>query len=140
MSTRNCLPELPASVAEIADVIGRDAALRLVGALPPAGSRSWRRVVYVPKRLKPGHPLIDMVGLEAAQALARHFAGAVVQPGACADMIRAWNTRHLRRLAAEGWPADELAEAFGLSARQVRNLAPDVVARRSRPRATGDRR
>ena len=51
------LNDLPESVQEIADVIGRDGALRLVCQMPVCyraqNKRSHKVILYVPKRLKP---------------------------------------------------------------------------------------
>lgn len=116
--------KLPASVQEIVDVIGRDRALYLVGRLPAAGGRSWRRVLYVPKRLDTdtGRKLVEMVGREDAEKLRRHFGGEILQPGNCGNILRAYCQREVRRMADQGCAPADIAEVVGLSEYRVREI------------------
>ena len=60
------LNDLPQSVREIAEAIGREAALLLIGRLPvcyrDAGKKSPKVILYVPKRLPPDHQLVEILG------------------------------------------------------------------------------
>ncbi len=80
-------PPLPDSVQEIADVIGR-AALRLVGALPrwrggSPGHESTRVILYVPRKLRPDHRLVQIIGYPAALRLVQAFGGEILYPANC---------------------------------------------------------
>lgn len=118
--------KLPRSVQEIADVIGRDAALFLIGQLPRAYSSchpSGQVILYVPKTLKPDHPLVSLMGWNAAHKLVRAFGGEILQPATCADVYRDFRDRSIQRLLREGHSAKTLGEWFGVCDRHVRNLA-----------------
>lgn len=117
--------DLPPSAQEIAEVIGRDRALFLIGNLPAAGGRSWRRVLYVPKRMGPDHPLVQLMGAEDAEKLRRHFGGAILQPANCGYIARAFRDREVRRMAADGLPVPSIAAAVGLSDYRVREILRD---------------
>lgn len=118
--------DLPPSAQEIADVIGRDRALFLIGNLPAAGGRSWRRVLYVPKRMGRDHPLVQLMGAEDAERLRRHFGGAILQPANCGYIARAFRDREVRRMAAEGVPVTSIAASVGLSDYRVREILRSV--------------
>lgn len=113
---------LPESVQEIADVIGREKALELIGKLPACGRRSWRVVLYVPKRLKPDHKLVQLIGWPTADKLVRHFGGEILQPSNCRCVVRAQRNERIRDLAANDNNPQQIAEQVGLSERQVRNI------------------
>lgn len=113
---------LPPSAQEIADVIGRERALFLIGKLPKAGSRSWRVCLYVPKRIGPDHPLVSLIGWRDANLLVREFGGMILQPSNCVQVHRDFRNREARRLHAEGWTIGRLADLFDLSERQVANI------------------
>lgn len=121
--------DLPPSAQEIADVIGRDRALFLIGNLPAAGGRSWRRVLYVPKRMPPDHPLVQLMGAEDAERLRRHFGGAILQPANCGYIARAWRDREVRRMAADGLPVPSIAASVGLSEYRVREILRDEAGK-----------
>lgn len=89
--------QLPASVQEVADVIGRDAALRLVQALPVgewkdprSNGHMCRRIeLYVPQasRLKPDHALIKAIGVDDAVKLCLVFGGTTMRLATCKRVI-----------------------------------------------------
>ncbi|EGO80860.1 hypothetical protein, partial [Xylella fastidiosa] len=82
---------LPASVQELADVIGRKQALTLIGQLPrtyPKGRRSGKVILYVPKALSPHHRLVSILGWEDAQKLVDVFGGEILQPANCNYIAR----------------------------------------------------
>ena len=122
--------ELPASVQEIADVIGRDDALRLVWRLPRCqvedkrkpGATQERVMLYVPKKMKPAHPLVRILGAEQAQKMVATFGGEILHPANCRGLHRAFRDREVRRQRAEGLSIKILAISFDLSERQIRNL------------------
>lgn len=119
---------LPRSVQQIADVIGRDAALNLIRQLPRAymgkpGRKSWRVLLYVPQRLRPDHELVRILGWQNAERLVRAFGGELLKPANCAEIYREFRDRSIRRLRREqGLDVETLAQWFGLCARSVRNI------------------
>lgn len=128
---------LPNSVQEIADVIGRERALFLIGQLPTCttidprtGWKNGRRpMLYVPsvRRLQPDHMLVRILGWKDAEKLCRHFGGEILQPASCTEIYRAFRDRSIARLVSEGVPPKMVAEWFGVTDRHVR------TARRENP-------
>jgi len=120
---------LPKATQEIAEVIGRERALYLVGALPRAylGPANGSRVnLYVPATLKPSHPLVALLGWCDAMKLVAHFGGEILYPSKCDEIIRMHRDVSIRRLHAEGMSSSELAEWFSLDARHVRRIVKDI--------------
>ena len=126
---------LPESAQEIADVIGRERALYLIGQLPACGRRSWRVVLYVPKTLPADHWLVRVLGWRDAMALVREFGGEILQPSNCLCIHRAYRDRSICRMARQGVPTCEIADSMGVTARTVRG----VLARAGLQRAVGTR-
>jgi hypothetical protein len=114
--------ELPQSAQEIADVIGREKTLLLIGRLPRSPSRCWRVNLYVPKRMPLDHWLIDLLGFEDAEKLRRMFGGEILQPSNCNQIAREFRNREVRRMSAAGMNSHEIAQAVDLTPRQVRNI------------------
>ncbi len=128
--------DLPESVQEIAEVIGRDGALLLIGQLPrcevkdnPAhggkhrsGGVSSRVILYVPKKLKPNHRLVQILGEERAQKLIEGFGGETLYPANCAGVYRRWRDSEVRRMYADGATKAELAEIMQISQRHITNI------------------
>lgn len=124
---------LPDSAQEIADVIGRDAALYLIGQLPrvyggsaKAGKQSMRCVMYVPKRLMPSDMLVRILGWDAACKLAYVFSGMVIHPANCKEVYRPFRDRNIARLFHEGLAVKTIAEWFDVSERTVKNIAAEI--------------
>jgi hypothetical protein len=115
---------LPSSVQEIADVIGSERALFLIGKLPKALQRkSWHQVIlYVPKRLPLDHQLVKILGYQDAQKLADVFGGEILHPASCTGIYREFRDENILRLQADGVPLPMLAEWFDVSERHIKNL------------------
>ena len=101
------MTELPGVLADIAEIVGRDAALALALAL---GGQS----IHVPRPggLHPDHPLFKALG-GAAEDIAAHYAGESLY------------IPHARRilvlhLSGQGRTAREIAGMLGISPRAVR--------------------
>ena len=126
--------DLPNSVQELAEVIGREKALRLIGGLPQCGKRSWRKVLYVPKpsRLGASHPLVRVLGYADALKLSEAFGGEILQPSNCNFIARNFRNTTIRTMAAKGMSPADIAEAVQITSRQVRNIlkenAPEETA------------
>lgn len=118
--------KLPGSVQQIADVIGRDRALHLIGQLPRAydpGHPSGQVILYVPKSLKPNHPLVRILGYLDAQRLVKAFGGEILQPASCRDIYRRFRDATIDAMLASGERPAAIAELMGVSERHVCNRA-----------------
>lgn len=114
--------ELTQTVQEIADVIGRERALYLIGQLPTTRveSRKYNKVLlYVPKRLTLDHILVKILGWNDASKLVRVFAGELIQVSNCEYIYRSFLHRSIKRMTAEGMTAKAVAELLGVSERTV---------------------
>lgn len=114
---------LPESVAEIAEVIGREQAMHLIGSLSPSGSRAWRVCVYIPKRLPTvDHQLVRILGYHDAQKMVSAFSGMILQPSNCRFLARAARDRRIREMNDEGFLISEIADSVELSTYRVREI------------------
>lgn len=120
---------LPASAQEIADVIGSERALYLIGQLPRSyqtrknsKQTSWHVILYVPKTLKPDHQLVQLLGWHDAQRLVDAFGGEILNPASCQEVYRRFRDQSIIRMAGEGIPNKTIAELMEVSDRHVRNL------------------
>ena len=119
--------QLPQSVQEIADVIGRQAALELVGQLGTyevrdkryPNSITNRKVLFVPASLKPDDRIIGMIGYVNAVKLVRAFGGSFLFPAPCAEIYRNFINETVLRLHREGMKAAEISESIDISLRRV---------------------
>lgn len=121
--------KLPASVQEIADVIGTERALFLVENLPcyseKTGDRAEtkRPLLYVPKKIAAGHKLETLLGRETALKLVDGFGGEMLKPASCRRWAKSVRLRrHVRRLLGEGLTTAEVARAMSVTARAVRKI------------------
>lgn len=114
--------QLPRSVQEIANVIGRSRALYLVGQLPRTYRRQWRCDLYVPQKLKPDHKLVSLLGWEDASKMVKEFGGLILQPARCDCIARDFKYQAVRQMRDEGMSAKDIAEATGIPARTVRHI------------------
>lgn len=124
--------KLPASVQEIADVLGIERALFLIGQLPRCYFRDPRWpdaknahvIMYVPKvqNLGPSHELVRIVGWTDAVKLCHAFGGEILRPASCAGIYRDFRDQNIARLLRERVPPAMVAEWFGVSERHVKNL------------------
>lgn len=115
-------PKLPESVAEIAEVIGREKALDFVRQLPRSGSRPWRACIYIPKRLPADHKLVQMLGWDDASKLSYAFSGMILQPSTLEAMEKAHRNRQIIRAAGEGVPVEEIADVYEMSRYRIREI------------------
>ncbi|MDO8414148.1 MAG: Mor transcription activator family protein [Gallionellaceae bacterium] len=106
----------PRSLQQIVDAIGMDAALVLVAHY--GGIR-----LYVPLELKPGHPLIELLGEEAAQKLCRAFGGDEhFDIPLNTSGSRAERNRRIRERRCQGLSHSRLAREFKTTERNIRNI------------------
>lgn len=127
------VPKLPPVVQDIADVLGRERALFLIGQLPrcvitdrskgDVGTKAERVILYVPKNLKPDHVLVRILGWQDAQRLVAMFGGELLNPPTMRDTIyRPWRDEAIRNLVDQGVGQDMVAEWFGLTRKRVHQL------------------
>jgi hypothetical protein len=126
-------PKLPESVAEIAEVIGREKALDFIRQLPRSGSRPWRACVYIPKRLPLDHDLVAMLGWEDARKMSYAFAGMILQPSTLQAMEKAHRNKQILRAANEGVPIEEIADTYELSRYRIREILNEQKSREKEP-------
>lgn len=118
--------DLPRSLRDLSDAIGRERALFLVGQLRPCGGRRWRRSLYIPKRVKPNHPLVRLVGLADAERLAKKLGGLNLQPATGESVALDARDRFVREEIAKGRPRGEVAAEAGVSVRQLARIASSL--------------
>ncbi len=106
-------PALPSTVAEIADVIGRDAAIQL------AHARAATRNLYVPHNMPDGHWLPRMIGMDAASRLQRVYSGELIPIATCRDMDRHERNRSIAEDHSAGFSIRHLATRYGLTTRRI---------------------
>jgi hypothetical protein len=122
-------PRLPTSAQEIADVIGRERALYLVGTLPSytagaIGKKSKRISFSVPtlSRLRDDHDLVRILGRADAEKMCRAFGGENLYPANLAEVYRRYRTKMMRLMVSEqGMSVSLVADMLDVSARTVRN-------------------
>lgn len=76
----------------------------------------------MPKRIKPDHALVRILGWRDAQRLVRHFGGEILQTSNCNFIHREFRNREIWRMHREGLSAGQIAEAVDLSEYHVRDL------------------
>jgi hypothetical protein len=108
---------LPPLLSEIAEVAGLSAALAL------ADARGGNRVYFpAPPNLREGHPLVKIVGREAAMKICEHFAklgGIELEVPRGPTGSRADQGRFLAQLIEEGVPSGIITRRLGISRRTV---------------------
>lgn len=120
--------DLPASVAEIAGVIGRAPTLKLLSRAPACvagkpGKRGARVMLYVPKNLAPDHWIVGAVGAEKALALVRAFGGEVMQPANCRRIYAGHRDDAIVRMLQDGARVSTVLEMMRVSRKHVVKLA-----------------
>ncbi|HEV7345753.1 MAG TPA: helix-turn-helix domain-containing protein [Devosia sp.] len=129
--------ELPAVMAEIAEVAGLDAAWALAQA-------KGGQQVFIPAKVRPDHWLSKLVGFDAAQKICQHFS-----VGGRGDDIlipmasTARRNQALQRALAQGLKVNQAAAAAGVHRRTVlrhrkREKGAKASAASKRNKAQGD--
>lgn len=113
---------------QIAQVIGFDAAVKLIEALPPAGSRPWRRCVYVPAKMRVDHMIAQVIGFTLACRLSAAFGGQIVQPGNGSSVQRARKEAAVMSARRAGQSAREIAANMDIPASTVRSIIDRLSA------------
>lgn len=129
----DAIMQLPRSAQDIADVIGRQKALYLIGQLPRVYTRDNRHpaakntkvVLYIPKLLNVTDNLVRLIGWNDASKLVREFGGMLIQPANCVGVYRPHRDANIARLHAEGLAVEVIAEWFDVSVRHVKNVVAE---------------
>jgi len=103
---------LPASIADLTDVIGLPAVLDLMKAY--GGTELW-----IPAKLAHNHPLIDAIGPEAAQTLVEYAGTEKISVPRGTGIEREWRNQGIRRDRTHGAKIDELALRYKLTRRHI---------------------
>jgi len=106
---------LPPTIQEIVDIVGLEAALKVVNAY--GGTRVW-----FPEVPAPDHHLVKILG-DAAYVLCQRFALNWLTIPTCARALRAVRDAAIVEALRQGRTYDEVAREFGLTWRQVANIA-----------------
>jgi hypothetical protein len=107
--------DLPPRLAELAQVIGLPATLRLVEAR--GGTR-----IYVPEQATPDHWLVPLIGLPALQQLVGVHAREYLELDRAAAALRAARDRHIVAQVRAGASTATIALQCALTQRQVFNI------------------
>jgi hypothetical protein len=119
---------LPDSATLIANVIGRDKALYLIGKLSKLSKRPREVSLYIPKRLKAHHKLVEIIGYEDSQKLIKAYGGEILCIASCLSLVRHYRNEYLKHLKlispekASQIDIESLSKVFGVSKKQARNL------------------
>ncbi len=100
-------------------LIGRENALKLISQAPNSSKRSWRRWVYIPKKIKESHWIATALGYDVAQQLADNMGGTSLQPMNGNNLSRKLRNNTIKRLAMRGCSVQELAVSMNLSQRTI---------------------
>ncbi len=105
---------LPETAQQIADVIGVEKTLELVG-----GERCQHsREVYVPKRLRENHWLLELIGREAATQLSKEFPGIRLPLPTTLNKIE--RNRKIVHMRQQGMKYRDIADALCMSVSSVK--------------------
>ena len=105
--------ELPPTIARIAELIGLQAALRLVEKF--GGTR-----IYIPEELPtPDHVLAKTIGYGEANALCAAFARDWLSVPRCTDRLRAQRDNQIRQEYDGGRSVRELAREYEMTERNI---------------------
>lgn len=107
---------LPPTAQVVADVIGREATLALA-------MSCLYRCLYVPKgKLAPDSYLVRTIGEEKAKLMQREFCGMLLPLATCHHIAVFERQQRIRAAVAEGKTHAQVAVAYGLTVKWVRNL------------------
>lgn len=123
------MERLPRSVQEVAEVIGREKALELVGKINPTFHPSHpneRRIyLYVPMlpNLKPDHAIVRMIGYPAAEKLSLRFGSELLKLATCHDIYRNHRNKAIAAELERGGTEEDVAKGFGMNIKSIRLIS-----------------
>lgn len=113
---------LPGVVEEMAQSIGRGNAVRLAEYAPQTGSRKCRRMLYIPQKMPVTHPVVNVIGLNAAQILSYSHGNEILEIPSCYALRRAYLYTVACQLKGHGVSQRRIATEMGLHSKTVEQL------------------
>lgn len=116
---------LPKNMQAIAEVIGREKALFLLGQLPRTKQvkrdtrTRYRIYLYIPKTLNPKSRLVEILGWNDAFKLTQVFTGETLCLESCKQMATNFLHKSIRQQFNSGIDIDTLAILFGMNTRSI---------------------
>lgn len=107
--------KIPASLQEIAEVVGDDNAMKMVQAY--GGTR-----VFVPQSVGAQHKLSTLLGFEQAKKLSRTFGGEPLTIARCTMLLKHRRNEEIRKKYDEGASVHELVREYGLTERRIYSI------------------
>lgn len=120
--------ELPESLQNIADIIGRDRALFLIGQLPRTkqikrdGRTRWRIYVYFPLCLTTNCKLVQILGWDDALKLNNVFRGETLCLPSCHEMAIKFLHESIRNRYLIGVSIEILCITFAMTRRSITKI------------------
>lgn len=106
--------DLPTYVRQLADLIGRENAMKLV--------HEFGRWLYVPRVIKPDHRIAKVVGIENAHKMSEEFSCIIIELGICKSLQQRLRNERIREMHSEGMRIKTISIAMNLSQRQIANI------------------
>jgi Mor family transcriptional regulator len=114
---------LPGCIVEMIDVIGLEAALKLVKT--HGGTHVW-----VPAQARGDHWLAEMIGLESLKKLCAYYGYTQIHIPRCVALLRAIKDKSISDGFAAGMTNKDLARAHGTTERTIRRIRSRVGMQR----------
>lgn len=123
------MKRLPSTVQELADIIGREDALYLIGQLPTCKRSGGGNdvLLYVPtlSRLTPDHRLVKILGYPLARKLSAYHPG-LWKPANCNGIVRNFRNRSISEFWESGHTITEIAEIFDKTPKYTKKILQDM--------------
>ena len=113
------MEELPATAQVIAEVIGREATLKLA-------SKVKNRNLYIPKRVDDLHWISRTIGYAKAYALVQEFGGLLMSLATCEHYFTRERNARIRADYSAGRTTLELATIHDMTQRRVQQIVEDL--------------
>lgn len=107
---------LPRNMQWLAKAIGLSATLKLVKV------HGGGQPVYVPAKVSPDHPLLNLIGYQAFAALVEEYGGNPLEIARCEKAARVLLYRQIREEYAGGATQNELALKHSFTVRHIRSI------------------
>lgn len=124
------MKRLPSTVQEIAEIIGREDALYLIGQLPTCKRGDGRNEVllYVPtlNRLTPDHRLVRVLGYALARKFCANLGGQLLKPANCNGIVRDFRNKSMADFYESGHTIAEIAEIFDKTPKYTKKILQDM--------------
>ena len=117
---------LPTTVQEIADVVGRENAVRIVEGTRPSGSRKWRRQLYVPAEMKETHRISKMIGWDAAAMLAASHGHCIIDIPSCFALRKGYMASHALGMWNNGASIGEISAEMSVTEKTAQQLIDEA--------------